>query len=142
MRSNALALSLLLSRSLLVSVHAKHLLLYAYTSFVSDLVLAKLGAVSKSLGKLLLFARLLTGCILHRHVAIITKPSPPFPVHDVVLVPGILPIFFPWLRDKIWEWPGTRLWNSRFQGSNSYISSCTLVMSELTCSGFVRTRHV
>ena len=88
-----LALSLLLSRSLLVSVQAKRLLLYAYTSFVSDLVFAKLRAVSKCLGKLLLFAPLLTGCILHRHVAIITNPSPPFPVHDVVLIPGILPIF-------------------------------------------------
>ena len=93
MRSNVLALSLLLSWSLLVSVQAKRLLLYAYTSFVSDLVFAKLGAVSKCLGKLLLFAPLLTGCILHRHVAIITNPSPPFPVHDVVLIPGILPIF-------------------------------------------------
>ena len=45
-------LSILLSQSLMVSVQAKHLPLYAYTSFVSDLVLAKLGAVSKRLGKL------------------------------------------------------------------------------------------
>ena len=37
---------------------------YAYTSFVSKLVLAKPGTISKHLGKLLLFARLLTGCIL------------------------------------------------------------------------------
>ena len=53
---------------------------YAYTSFVSDLVLAKLEAVGKHLGKLLLFARLLTGHIVRGHVAVIMKPSPPFPV--------------------------------------------------------------
>ena len=49
---------------------------YAYTSVVSDLVLAKLKAVSKRLGKLSLFARLLTDHNVHGHVAIITKPSP------------------------------------------------------------------
>ena len=52
----------------------------AYKSFVSDLVLAKPGTLSKRLGKLLLFARLLTGHIVRGHVAIITKLSPPFPV--------------------------------------------------------------
>ena len=34
------------------------------------------------------------------------KPSPPFPVRDVVLIPGPSPDYFPRLRDKIWEWPG------------------------------------
>ena len=53
---------------------------YAYTLFVSDLVLAKPRTISKRLGKLLLFARLLTGRLVRGHVAIITKPSPPFPV--------------------------------------------------------------
>ena len=59
----------------------------AYKSFISNLVLAKPGTLSKCLGKLLLFARLLTGHIVRGHVAIITKPSPhydlpspPFPI--------------------------------------------------------------
>ena len=51
-------------------------LLYAYASFVSNLVLVKLGSVGKRLGKLLLFTRLLTGHIVRGHIAIITKPSP------------------------------------------------------------------
>ena len=38
---------------------------------------------------------------------IITKPSPPFLVCDVVMVPGLLQ-FSPQLRDKIWEWPGDK----------------------------------
>ena len=66
---------------------------YAYTSFISDLVLVKLEAVGKHLGKLLLFAWLLTGHIVCGHVAIITKPSPQFLVCDVVLIPGLLLIF-------------------------------------------------
>ena len=52
MRSDVLALSVLLSQSLFVSVHAKRLPLYAYTLFVSDLVLVKFGTVRKHLGKL------------------------------------------------------------------------------------------
>ena len=75
----------------------------AYTSFVSDLVLAKPGTISKRLGKLLLFARLLTGRIVRGHIAIIMKPSPHYrdyvltestiSGHDIVLLPGLLPIF-------------------------------------------------
>ena len=86
----------------------------AYTSFVSDLVLAKPGTISKRLGKLLPFARLLTGRIVRGHVAIITKPSPHYVLtestisgRDVVLLPGLLPIFlhgceikFGWGRGK------------------------------------------
>ena len=34
-----------------------------------------------------------TGRTLRGHVAIIMKSSPPFPVSDVELVPGLLPIF-------------------------------------------------
>ena len=82
----------------------KHLLLYAYTSFVRDLVLVKLGAVGKCLGKLLLFARLLTGCILCGHVAIIMKQSPPIRGHSIDPRPS--PNFSLRLQDKIWEWPG------------------------------------
>ena len=107
-RSDAHPLNVLLSRSLLVSVLAKRLPLYGYTSFVSSLVLAKFEAVSKSLRKLD-FAQLLTGCILHGHVAIITKPSPPFPVCDVVLIQGLLLIFLHSCEMKSGSGLGTRL---------------------------------
>ena len=50
---------------------------------------------------------------MHGHVAIITKPSPHYVItestisgRDVVLLPGLLPIFSPQLRDKIWVGPG------------------------------------
>ena len=87
---------------------------YAYTSFVSDLVLAKPGTISKRLGKLLLFAQLLTGRIVH--VAIITKPSPHYVIteftisgRDVVLLPGLLPIFLHGCKIKSGWGLGTRL---------------------------------
>ena len=71
-----------------------------YTSFVNDLVhvLAKSVAVGKTPRQTLLFDHCCTGRILHWHSAIIMKSSPhyvspPFPVCDVVLVPGLLPIF-------------------------------------------------
>ena len=75
----------------MVNVHAK-LSAYAYTSFVSDLVLAKLEAVGKHLGKLLLFARLLTGHIVRGHVGVIVKLSPhyvltEFTISDVTADP-------------------------------------------------------
>ena len=48
----------------------------------------------------MLFARLLTGHIVRGHVAVITKPSPHYVLtestisgRDVVLLPGLLPIF-------------------------------------------------
>ena len=88
---------------------------YAYTSFISDLVLAKLEAVSKHLGKLLLFARLLTSHIVRGHVAIITKPSPHYVItestisgRNVVLIPG-LPIFLHGCEIKSGCVLGTRL---------------------------------
>ena len=43
------------------------------------------------------------------HVAIITKPSPPFPVRDVVLIPGLLPIFIHGCEIKSGSGLGTRL---------------------------------
>ena len=53
----------------------------------------------------LLFARILTGFILHGHVAIITKPSPPCVLTEsTISCPS--PNFSPQLQDKIWEWPG------------------------------------
>ena len=89
---------------------------YADTLFVSDLVLAKPGTISKRLGKLLLSARLLTGRIVHRHVAIIMKPSPHYVItestisgHDVVLLPGLLPIFLHGCKIKSGWGLGTRL---------------------------------
>ena len=88
----------------------------AYTSFVSDLVLAKPGTISKCLGKLLLFARLQTGRIVRGHVAIITKPSPHYVITestisscDVVLIPGLLPIFLHGCEIKSGWGLGTRL---------------------------------
>ena len=75
---------------------------YVYTTFFSDLVLAKFVAV----GKMPWQASLFNHCKLHGHIAIITKPSPQFPVHDVVLVPDLLPIF---LYIKSGSGLGTRL---------------------------------
>ena len=43
------------------------------------------------------------------HVAIITKPDPPFPVRDVVMVPGLLPIFLHGCEIKSGSGLGTRL---------------------------------
>ena len=45
---------------------------------------------SIAVGKL---SRQTRSLVLARHIAIITKPSPPFLVHDVVMVPGLLPTF-------------------------------------------------
>ena len=44
----------------------------------------------------------------HR-VHITYQPSPPFPVHDVVMVPGLLPIFFHGCEIKSGSGLGTRL---------------------------------
>ena len=63
---------------------------YIHTSFISDLVPAKSVAVNKMSRQIELAN---TGHIVRGHVAIITKPSPPFPVRDIVLIPGLLPIF-------------------------------------------------
>ena len=89
---------------------------YAYTLFVSNLVLAKPGTISKRLGKLLLFARLLTGCIVRGHVAIIAKPSPHYVITestisgcDVILIPGLLLIFLHGCEIKSGWGLGTRL---------------------------------
>ena len=66
---------------------------YVCTSFVSDLVLVKSTVVGKASRQSLLLITYSMGRILHGNVAIIMKPSPLFPVHDVVMVPGLLPIF-------------------------------------------------
>ena len=52
------------------------------------------------------------GCILRGYIAIITKLSPPFPVCDVVLVPGLLPIFLHGCKIKSGSGLGTRQQNS------------------------------
>ena len=57
---------LLLSRSFLVSVHAKRLPLYAYTSFDSWLVLLKLGAVSKCLSFLRKYNEWMNNGVAHQ----------------------------------------------------------------------------
>ena len=49
------------------------------------------------------------GRILRGHVAIITKPSPPFPVRDVVLLPGLLPVFLHGCKIKSGSGLGMRL---------------------------------
>ena len=77
---------------------------YAYTSFISDLVLAKLEAVSKHLGKILLFTRLLTAIL-----CVGTKPSPQFPVCDVVLILGLLLTILHGCEIKFGSSLGTRL---------------------------------
>ena len=70
---------------------------YTYTAFISDLVPAKSVAVDKMSRRI---ERTNTGHIVHGHVAIITKPSPHYILteftisgRDVVLIPGLLPIF-------------------------------------------------
>ena len=45
------------------------------------------------IGWLLIYRSTACSSKLCGHVAIIMKPSLPFPVYDVVMVPGILPIF-------------------------------------------------
>ena len=47
--------------------------------------------------------------ILRGHVAIIMKPSPPFPVCDLILVSGLLPIFLHGCEIKSGSDLGTRL---------------------------------
>ena len=46
------------------------------------------------------------GRILHEHVAIITKLSPPFLARDVAMIPGLPLIFLHNCEIKIWGWPG------------------------------------
>ena len=79
---------------------------YVCTWFVSDLALAKFKAVGKtsapSRRTLQLNCTGCTGHILRGQVAIITKPSPPFLVCDVIMVPGLLPFLSTAARD----WPG------------------------------------
>ena len=102
------------SRSFSVNIHTKSLPLYVCTWFVSDLALAKFEAVGKtsapSRQTLQLNCTGCTGHILHGQVAIITKPSPPFLVCDVIMVPGLLPSFSKAARD----WPGNE-YNSSWQ---------------------------
>ena len=48
------------------------------------------------------------------------KSSPPFPVRDVVLVPGRpSPDFSPRLQDKIREWPGDETTLALYLGRNT-----------------------
>ena len=75
--------------------------------FISDLVPAKSVAVDKNIK----LAN--TGRIVRGHVAIITKPSPHYVLtestisgRDVVLLPGLLPIFLHGYAKKIWVGPG------------------------------------
>ena len=75
-------------------------------SVVSDLVLVKSVAVGKTPRQTLPFDRLLylphiawARCH-HYKTESTNRASPPFPIRDIVLVPG------PFSRDKIWEWPG------------------------------------
>ena len=53
----------------------------------------KSAVVGKASKQTLLSIACCTGSILCGHVAIITKPSPPFLIRDIVLVLGLLPIF-------------------------------------------------
>ena len=64
--------------------------MYVYTLFVSDLILVKSVAVGKQNQSVVQAS---IGRIWYGNVAIITKPSPPFPIHDVVMVPGLLLTF-------------------------------------------------
>ena len=88
---------------------------YVYTSFASNLVLAKTIAVGKTQRQPLLFDCWLTGGLLRGHIAIIRKLSPHyvlstlFSVHDVVLVPGLLPILLHGCEIKSGSSLGTRL---------------------------------
>ena len=81
----------------------------AYTSFVSDLVLVKCGTISKHLGKLLLFARLLTGRIVRAwtrcHHYVLTESI--ISGRDKVLLPGLLQIFLHGC-EIIWVGPGDK----------------------------------
>ena len=101
------------SRSFSVNIHAKSLPLIC-TWFISDLALAKFEAVGKtsapSRQTLQLNCTGCTGHILRGQVAIITKPSPPFLVCGVIMVPGLLPFFSTAARD----WPGNE-YNSSWQ---------------------------
>ena len=86
----ALALSLLLSRSLTLYTQ-NTFYTYVYTSLIHNLVFGKF--VAKHLGKNCCSITYCTGCILHGQIAIIMKLSSPFLVCDIVMVPGLLPIF-------------------------------------------------
>ena len=88
---------------------------YVYRSFVSDLVPAKFVAVNKNVrGKLIVSEQASTSHILCGHHY---EPSPHYVyVLTESTISGLLrsndprpPDFSPRLRDKIWEWPGTRL---------------------------------
>ena len=73
---------------------------------VSDLVLPKSVAVGKTPRQAFACS---IGRILRGQVAIITKPGPPFPIRDVVMVPGLLPIFLYGCEIKSGSGLGTRL---------------------------------
>ena len=94
----------------LVGVHAKCLTLMPTHRL--------LGTISKSLGKLLPFAWLLTGRIVRGHVAIIAKLSSHYvPTESTisgcdVLIPGLLPIFLHGCEIKCGWGLGTRLRDS------------------------------
>ena len=78
---------------------------------ISDLVPAKFVAVNK-MSKRIELAN--TGHIVRGHVVIITKLSPPFPVRDVALIPGLLPIFLHSCEIKSGRDLGTRLYEHHY----------------------------
>ena len=65
-------------------------------------------------------------------------PSPPFPVRDVVLLPGLLPIlsrspdFSSRLRDKIWEWPGNEANSCAQQTKVACTCTCSVTIDHDT----------
>ena len=76
----------------------------------------------------LLFARLQTGCIVRGYVAINTKPSPHYVLTEstnsgceVVLIPGLLPIFLHRCEIKSGWGLGTRLLNTHLYRSQEQI---------------------
>ena len=74
----------------------------------SDLVFAK-SAVAHKVSKQNFTFNPCTGRILHRHIAIIMKPSPPFLISDVVMVQGLLLIFLHSCEIKSGSGLGTKL---------------------------------
>ena len=82
---------------------------YVYTSFVSDLVLAKSVAIGKTPRQTSLFDRCCR--LLYRpHIAWVR--CHPYEIGSTLRVESTIfgtwpaPDFYPRLRDKIWEWPG------------------------------------
>ena len=104
--------------------------------FAGDLVLAKSVAVGKtSMTQLLVLA--CTSCILHGHIVAVTKPSSPFPLCDVVKVPGLLPTFLHRCEIKSGSGLETRLefymYTAKFK---SYLFVMSLVsIRRNSCSG-------